>query len=380
MKLLWVSNGPALNTGYGRQTATFLPRIRKAGHEVTLFALGGHDGAPGRTNDGTPTLPRLFDANGNDVVLEHMKNARAEVAITLGNASAFDPEKYRQIPWCAWPPVNNLRPIEPDLRSLQRARWIWAMSRFNERLLREAGLEVEYVPHGIDRVFHPRDREQSRLRLSALLGSNIGDRFLVVMVAKNGPPPRKGFLEAFGAFALLGDKDARLVVFSLATEALGGENLRQIAERVGLGTERVLFPSEYQMLCGMIGPEDLASAYSAADVFLSGSHGESFGLPALEAEICGCPAVLPDNTAQNELCLGGFLARTEPYVSASGAWARPGVRSLADGLAWAKEKRGDQALRAKARELALTYDADRVFQTFMAPALGRMDRGSWAAA
>lgn len=49
------------------------------------------------------------------------------------------------------------------------------------------------------------------------------------------------------------------------------------------------------------GAKELAAYYSAADVLLSLSYEETFGLTIVEAMACGTPAVVYDNTAQPEL-------------------------------------------------------------------------------
>lgn len=49
------------------------------------------------------------------------------------------------------------------------------------------------------------------------------------------------------------------------------------------------------------GAKELAAYYSAADVLLSLSYEETFGLTIVEAMACGTPAIVYDNTAQPEL-------------------------------------------------------------------------------
>lgn len=51
--------------------------------------------------------------------------------------------------------------------------------------------------------------------------------------------------------------------------------------------------------------EDMAKLYSLADVVLSLSYAETFGLTIVEANACGTPVVVYDNTAQPELVHSG---------------------------------------------------------------------------
>lgn len=57
---------------------------------------------------------------------------------------------------------------------------------------------------------------------------------------------------------------------------------------------------------------ELVSLYSSADVLLSLSKAETFGLTIVEAMACGTPVIVYDNTAQTELILPdtGFLVET----------------------------------------------------------------------
>ena len=45
MKILWHSNAPWAQTGYGQQTALFAPRLRALGHELALSSVWGLGGA-----------------------------------------------------------------------------------------------------------------------------------------------------------------------------------------------------------------------------------------------------------------------------------------------------------------------------------------------
>ena len=58
--------------------------------------------------------------------------------------------------------------------------------------------------------------------------------------------------------------------------------------------------------------EDMAKLYSLADVVLSLSYAETFGLTIVEANACGTPVVVYDNTAQPELVQhdNGLVVRT----------------------------------------------------------------------
>lgn len=378
MRILWVSNS-GVPTAYGQQTALFIPRIRAAGHEVAIAATVGCDGAPRRADDGTLVLPRVADPFGNDVVLGHFDHVGADVLVSLVDPHVLSPEIYSQVPWCAWAPID-CSPLSPlAARSLRAARWIWSPSRFGVEQVKAARLSASYMPHGVDSTttYYPRERVGARRALARELDVDLDKKFLVVMVAANREnPSRKGFQEAFSAFVAFRAKhpDAVLYLHTEMTGVCGGIDLVDLVARVlgdGLA-DAVLYPPQYRMACGMLGTDFLANVYSSADVYLSASHGEGFGLPVLEAALCGCPGIVVKNTAQPEVCRVGWLVDGTVYQPHAGipiCRVRPDVGGLVAALELAYEARGDEALRVRTRESAFEFDVDTVFEKYMKPAL-----------
>jgi glycosyltransferase involved in cell wall biosynthesis len=62
------------------------------------------------------------------------------------------------------------------------------------------------------------------------------------------------------------------------------------------------------MFTGYIEVNELVDLYNSADLYVSTSLNEGFGLPILEAIVCGCPIVTPHNSAMIEL--GSFFGNT----------------------------------------------------------------------
>ncbi len=375
--VLWISNGPTWPTGYGNQTALFAPRLKAAGLEVTLFDFCSQMGAPVRWRD-IRILPRYNDLWGNDMYLPHMAHAQADLSIGLFDFFQADPGVYGQKPHAQWIPIDGT-PARPDNVEALRfgAKWVWAMSRHGEAELRAAGLDPIYVPHGVDStVFTPVDREAERAKLGAALGVNLADRFVVAMnAANNMAPSRKGFYEAFAAFKPFAEAhpEALLIVHAEA-EGTRGEHLPTHLEVLGIDPARVLFSPQYAYITGMLTPQYLNGLYNVADVLLHPSHGEGFGIPLIEAQLAGCPVIATDYSAMHELALTGWTVPGTRYAFTSGIyWCRPHVEALTGALEEAYARRGDAALRAQARERALPYDADAVFETYMLPAIRQME-------
>lgn len=61
------------------------------------------------------------------------------------------------------------------------------------------------------------------------------------------------------------------------------------------------YPRKSTIFCGYVPNEDLAQLYHMAQCFVSTSLNEGFGMPQLEALLCGCPVVTAHNSAMIEV-------------------------------------------------------------------------------
>lgn len=107
------------------------------------------------------------------------------------------------------------------------------------------------------------------------------------------------------------DKKLVLAVASGFGERKGIDDYVSLSERlpadyqlllVGVSRrDKRILPDKVMTAPRTNGASELAAFYSAADVLLSLSYEETFGLTIVEAMACGTPAVVYDNTAQPEL-------------------------------------------------------------------------------
>lgn len=380
MRLLWHSNPPWANTGYGAQTRQFAPRIRDLGHEVAISAFWGLNGAvfswggmtvfPGDEDWGNRLLPALA---------EHWN---ADLVMTLMDVWVLRLKKLADLRMACWVPVDH-EPCPPKV--VQFFEWSGAkpiaMSKFGQRMLSEAGLSPLYVPHGVDttvyRPLPPGARARTRQRMGI-----PEDAFVVGMTAANKgtTPPRKAFPQVLQAFSRVRKQHKNAFLY-LHCDPLArlGLRLGPLAESVGIPEDAIRYTTPLQLELG-IPDEQMAELYAGFDVLANPSYGEGFGVPIIEAQACGIPVIVTDCTAMSELCGDGWAVGGDEWYDAqqSAFYTCPSVDDITQAMLEAYEDRG--CLSEKARDFAVAYDADRVTEKLWRPALAYFGASSLAVA
>jgi glycosyltransferase involved in cell wall biosynthesis len=175
-------------------------------------------------------------------------------------------------------------------------------------------------------------REQARDILGLPQGAS-----LVLAGADSLDNPRKG---ADSLVSTLRQSASRGIAFECVCLGNGGQ---VFAEQAGIPVHRMGYLSD---------PLSLSLVYSAVDVTATPSRQEAFGQVCQESMICGTPVVAFDTGGHREQIRHretGYLARC--FEAAD----------MADGLAWALEARGDEALRGRIRESACQQAAPDKF-------------------
>ena len=192
----------------------------------------------------------------------------------------------------------------------------------------------------------------------------------MVSANKGIVPNRKSFPEAFLAFAMWAQKHDDVVLY-IHTEdrgAMGGINLRELAEACSLPEEKLKFVDQYALRVGVTN-EVLAAVYTAMDVLLQPSMGEGFGIPVIEAQACGTPVIVTNTTASPELVGDGWLVEGQPWWDPmQKSWmVSPMIPSIIEALESAYQRGRDRSLTAV--EFTAQYDADYVFDHFWKPVM-----------
>lgn len=374
MKIIVHSNAPWVSTGYGQQTAQLVQRLKADGHDVAVSAFYGLQGA--RLNWGEiPVYPAFLHQYGADVIMQHAAHhfggdIKDGLIITLVDAWVLPAERLQEANVAMWVPIDH-EPAPPKVIEAVKTSQAMpiAMSRHGERMMKAAGLDCEYAPHGIDTAeLSPRGPNELR----DLIGIPR-DWFVAGMVAANkGNPSRKSFEVCFRAFAkhLKKHPESALYVHSEATGAMNGVDLVALAEDCEIGPDHLRISPPYQQSILGFTPNQMASVFSMFDVLMNPSWGEGFGIPIIEAQACGVPVIVTDWTAMSELCGAGWKVDGQKHYTIQRSWAKiASVEEVTRALGKAYHRKGRQS--ARARTFALDYDADTVYAEHWRPIIAK---------
>jgi glycosyltransferase involved in cell wall biosynthesis len=308
LRVLLASDHPAANSGYSVQTA-LAARHLKAHCDLALLATFGLHGSIGEW-EGIPLFPGGADAYANDVIAKAAKAWQADVVITLKDTLVFQPQAMQGIRWLPMTPIDHDPPSPVVIERCRASYRPIAYAPHGFRVLRQAGLDPLYAPHAYDpAVFNPQSKAEAR----AALGIDPS-LFIVGTVAVNrgGLPSRKLWPENLQAFArFAADKpEARYFLHTdMADDGYeGGVALRPFCAQLGI-LDKVIFCDQERYRVPHTGgfPQQYMNAfYNSIDVLNAVSLGEGFGIPALEAQATGCPVIVGDWCAHEDLCFGGW--------------------------------------------------------------------------
>lgn len=379
--VIW-SVDPRVPTAYGAQCGLLALELRRLGYDVTIAAIAARPKDTGRPWKSIP-VTSVSDGRHGATRLAHVtERARADLVLMLFDSFMIDaravdalPESVKVAYWC---PVDASHVHSGGLPVLYRGMLQLApravpvaMSRFGEAMFRHDGFgQVLYVPHMIDTgVFAP---AADRAALREQHGIDP-DAFVITICAANSELVRKNFPGQFDAFRRAMRDDWLLLVHSQARPDGGGWDLEWLAGYYGIA-DKVRFADPDRYRKGGYTPSDLAAWYGLADLHSQCTLAEGFGIPLIEAQACGVPAVATDGSATAELAGPGWTVRGEPFMSPliRAEWTVPIRELIADAYRGA-EGTSTPYLHRKAREFALDYSIPVVMENWWKPALAALE-------
>ena len=386
MKILWLSNGPLANTGYGSQTRLFAPRIRDLGHQVEIVAFYGQEGHISEW-DGMRVWPKGLKTYGTDVAIEVYRRGNFDLLISLIDAWVMPGEAFSAagVRWAPWFPCDS-EPL-PDMiyEQVRHAEYPLVFSRRTEEMCRDRGLDPMYIPHGFNaKAFYPRGpvaiakhrKEELRVPENAYL---VG----IVAANKGNNPIRKSWLEQLDAVGQFMQEDplVHLYLHTHLGPQLGGVDIERAASRLGLDPERVRVCDQFKNTVGAYTDTEMGDIYSSLDVLLNVSTGEGFGVPILEAQACGTPVIAGGWTAMVDVAQASDVAghiipkgAAERFLLDNGTFQwRPHVKAILNALMGMRHHPNTQERRELSRDDVDCYEADKITDRNWRLALERVE-------
>jgi len=299
----------------GSHTLLLREALRAAGWRSEIFAEATHDELLNESNKvarygdyARPGDVLVYQFSTSSMVADLLMERPEPLVIDYHNITR--PELYE--PWEPATARRSAEALEQLARLAPRAALGLADSAFNEADLVAAGCPATAVVPvlvDLDRLGAPADR-RTAARLAAAKADGGADWLFVGRLV-----PSKGqhqLVKALWAYRQLYDPAARLhLVGSTPSNRYLGA-LRAFVDDLGL-REAVRMPGE-------VSEAALAAYFDAADVYVSMSVHEGFGVPLLEAMGAGVPVVaLRTGAVPGTVGDAGLvLDRTEPsYVAAA---------------------------------------------------------------
>lgn len=284
--------------------------------------------------------PRLYHGTKHALPLVGVPRGTAQVVSLHDLAVYAEPETFsRPQRWQLQAHLGH---------AARRAARIIAVSEYTaEDVVRRLGVardKIDVVGHGVHPMFRPIDdparRQVVRERYAA-----PAER-LVVFVGT--AQPRKRIEVAVDAVA------------SLVDEGLGIRMVVAGRRRPGYEPGWMRNPPPFLTLAGELEARDMVELYGAADVMVSPSSFEGFGLTFVEAMACGCPVVGVAATSVPEVVGDGgvLVERPEPVL----------VANALRGLLTDETHRAQVAQQgvARARTLSWPHAAARTLEVYRA--------------
>ena len=289
-KILWVSDSPWNNSAYAKVSRYICDYIASYySHDFQVVYLPIIDPTEGVIQyKNIKVLPKA--RNSREVTAWYLKEL-CDLAIILKDVYAIPGINNEAILWVAYSPVceGMISPVYKILTAT--ATKVWQPSKWNYELCKAEGMDVDYVPHGVDTlVYKPMLERIDELKKKYLLDKFD---FTIGIIAMNRI--RKmipNMLEGIKIF-MENNPDIKVGIY-LHTSILplgmefDGWNLDNIIKSLNLGSNIVII--DQVLYRAGLPEEQMAEIYNALDVVLICSL-EGFGLPVIEAQACGTPVI-----------------------------------------------------------------------------------------
>ena len=320
-KVLFLADAGA-HTGFAKVTESIGNRlVDDYGMDVSCLAVNYRgDYWPTKMKLYVPTMLDKMDIYGKGRFIEMLGTIEPDVVVILNDPAIilqflidnpFDPDRIllRYRPLLTYIPVDGYN-MPPAWEILDKVSMRVAMSKFGQDSMPGSKL----VHHGVDtKTFTPMNKKEAKKALGM-----DPKRFLILRVDKNSI--RKNYADTWRAVRPLMRKYPDIDVhFHCHSNTMDGVSLKAYTSLDEDIRDRLTFSKDLGPFTGW--PEEqMRVLYSAADLFISTSYGEGFGLTIAEALACGTPVVAQNVSAIPEVVgPGGVLIDPDrPWTAPQG--------------------------------------------------------------
>ena len=376
------SNSYNSPTGYGAQVKLLADRFLRHGIKTANLSNYGLEGKVeilSTPNGKIKHYPKGYKPYSDDVIpVWHNDFIKDFPGLKNAVLTLYDVWVYNDIQFdgniISWVPLDHVTLPPAVLKFLLRKNVTpITMSPHGQRQLEKVGVKSTYIPHSVDsKIFKPTDQVFDKPTREYL--GVPEDAFLVSMVLANkanGLVHRKAIAEQLMAFSVFRQKysNAYLYLHLEPSPVHGGFNIPQLLKACGLSEEfvrildsdinRIGYPTEF-----------LAGVYTASDVMLQVSYGEGFGVPVIEAQMCGAKVITSGWAATQDLAgPDSFLVDGQPFWDEPQAafYHIPNVSSIVQALLLAYE--APRGISKANLDFAKKFDTERVFNWYWLPFL-----------
>ncbi len=308
------SNSPKAPSGYGRQVAQLVEKMKRHGMNVAVSCNYGQQGEFGEyeTPHGNVKLyPQSYTGYSQDMIAPNFSHftkgsKRPKMLMTL-----FDVWVLNDYPQLDQLEIHSWTPADHTFLAQGVLNWVKkdnvnpiAMSPDGKVQMQQVGIDAPYIPHTVDQtIYKPGQKIDGKSGREFLQVDE--DAYVFGMVSANKGNKhihRKAFAEAILAFGLHVRDNPKSILY-LHTEwsaVLGGFDLNRLLKICGVPSENVRFPDNLRLRYGF-SDEEMAALYDGIDCLLAPSYGEGFMVPLIEAASVGCQIITVNYTAPKDL-------------------------------------------------------------------------------
>ena len=332
IKVLTISDHPLMPSGVATQTKYFIEALLKSG-KFQVISFGGaikhQNYQPVRTEEWKEDWT-IFPIDGfgdANIIRSIVRSEKPDILWFM-----TDPRFYGWL----WNIANEIRPLVPMVYYHVWDNYpypkfnkpfydsndvIATISKVTDDIVRTVSPEIDchYIPHAIpEDQFFPLPEEEVKKARKAHFPNMKDDTMLVFWNSRNARRKQPGaIIWWFKEFLDRVGNDKAILLMHTNPKDPNGPDLEAIIKELGLDDGRVLFSSQG------VQPEHLRLMYNMADVTISASDAEGFGLSTLESLNCGTPIIVPrtgglqEQVTDGEDTFGVMIEPASQYVIGS---------------------------------------------------------------